>query len=265
MPTTPESCPLPRTSAPANHPRPVHLDDIALPHSSLQLSQDEEWAVVRRGNTWQRVRLHDYDEIFAIPGLYDIWVYEILQCTSPRRVRDLLAGALKEAGVAGNELTVLDLGAGNGCVAEELAKIGIERFVGVDICPNARVAALRDRPGRYQAYVIGDLCDLDDDARSTLEEHRFTALACVAALGFGDIPPGVLTAALERIEPGGWIAFTIKTEFVDRPDASPFARTIESLKTSGDLRIVATETYVHRVDSTGAPIRYTAFVGRWRE
>ncbi len=57
-------------------------------------------------------------------------------------------------------LRVLDLGAGNGVVGEELKKRGVSRLVGVDIITEAQAATERDRPG-----VINDnyFCRCNDN------------------------------------------------------------------------------------------------------
>lgn len=68
---------------------------------------------------------------------------------------------------------MLDLGAGYGCVAQELLALGIRRFVGVDIYDEAAEAAERDRPGLYADYVVGDLTNLDDEGRNTLEPSKY--------------------------------------------------------------------------------------------
>jgi hypothetical protein len=44
---------------------------IALPPADLLLTQDEEWCVVRLNGEWREIRLHDYDELFSVPGLYE--------------------------------------------------------------------------------------------------------------------------------------------------------------------------------------------------
>ena len=44
---------------------------IALPPADLSLTQDEEWCVVRLNGEWREIRLHDYDELFSVPGLYE--------------------------------------------------------------------------------------------------------------------------------------------------------------------------------------------------
>ena len=39
-------------------------------------------------------------------------------------------------------------------------RVGVGGIVGVDIEPVAREAALRDRPGAYDHYIVGDLASL---------------------------------------------------------------------------------------------------------
>jgi SAM-dependent methyltransferase len=240
-----------------------HLE-IAMPAPGDELAQDEEWVVVRWEGEWRRIRLHDYGEVFAIPGLYEKWVYEVLQCASPEKIRELLTRALADAGVDPSTLSVLDLGAGNGYVAEELSGIGIERFVGVDIVPEAATAAERDRPGLYDAFAICDLTDPDEDARRTLARREFDCMTCVAALGFGDIPPEVFAAAYNRIRDGGWAAFTIKADFMENSDDSGFSGFIRRLMSEGLLDLVSHELYTHRVSTEGERLEYEAFVGRKR-
>ena len=91
--------------------------EIALPPSGDALAQDEEWVVVNIDRGWTKIRLHDYHEVFSVPGLYERWVYDILGCRSPAKIAELLGDALAGADVDPASLCVLDLGAGNGCVA----------------------------------------------------------------------------------------------------------------------------------------------------
>lgn len=238
--------------------------EIAMPPKGDDLTQDEEWVVVNTADGWRKVRLHDYHEVFTIPGLYERWVYQVLGCQSPAKVRDLLARALELAGENTSTLSVLDLGAGNGCVAEELSHIGIESFVGVDIHQEAREAAERDRPGLYRAYVIGDLTNLKTDESLRLDAHRFNCMTCVAALGFGDIPIEVFAAAFNRVDDAGWAAFNVKVDFLDESDTSGFSRLIRAMLAGGQLELAAQETYQHRLSTDGDPLEYTAFIGRKR-
>lgn len=237
--------------------------DVAFP-LDVRLEQDEEWFVVEVDGKWRRLRLHDYAGIYSVPGLYERVVYDLLGCKSPEIVRDLLKDALAAADFDPAGLTVLDLGSGNGCVAAELAKLGARHFVGIDICPEAAPAAQRDRPGLYQDYVVADLTNLSDDAKRRLGACKFNGLTCVAALGFGDIPPEVFGAAFNLIETGAWVAFTIKSEFVEQADATDFALLTRSMIERDILDLTTRHKFVHRVALDGTPLHYTAFIGRKR-
>lgn len=244
-------------------PTPRRLE-IAFPAPDDALTQDKEWVVVRTDQGWKKIRLHDYDAVYAVPGLYERWVYDILKCGSPAKIRELMAKALDAEQVSPGSLCVLDLGAGTGIVAEELSTIGAERFVGIDIHDEAAESAERDRPGLYSDYVIDDLTDLTPDSKARLDSHEFNCLTCVAALGFGDIPTEVFAAAFNRIVDGGWIAFTIKNDFLDVADDSGFAELIRDMQTKGTLEEVEREAYVHRITTDGEELIYDAFVGRKR-
>src|SRR4051794_24246771 len=165
----------------------LHLPDDA----NRSADQDEEWFEVEHDGETRRLRFHDYAEIYSISGLYERLIYEELRCDSPRVIARLLSEELESRGVDPRELHVLDLGAGNGIVAEELQKLGPDYFVGIDIIEEAAEAAERDRPGLYDDYVVADLMKLDRSTRKRLDDHQLNGFTCVAALGFGDIPPEV--------------------------------------------------------------------------
>src|SRR4051794_28492876 len=86
--------------------------------------QDQEWCEVEIDGERRRIRFHDYHEIYAIPGLYEQIFYEELECDSPRTVSTLLAGQLGMDEIEPADLRILDVGAGNGMVGEELKKFG---------------------------------------------------------------------------------------------------------------------------------------------
>lgn len=238
--------------------------EIALPAPGHNLDQDEEWVIVEVDGEWRKIRLHDYGEVYSVPGLYEKWIYEVFRCASPQVIRDLLHSALKDADVDPATLTVLDLGAGNGCVAEELEKIGIRCQIGADIVPEAAMAAERDRPGLYDDYAIGDLLDLPPREQAKLDRYTFNCLTCVAALGFGDIPTAVFAAAYNQVEDGGFIAFTIKTLFVDEGDNSGFSGLIHKMIEEGCLELATRETFTHRISTDGERLLYEAVIGRKR-
>ncbi|MFG0286499.1 MAG: class I SAM-dependent DNA methyltransferase [Phycisphaerales bacterium JB039] len=235
--------------------------EIAVPPPSECMEQDEEWFVARVGNRWRRFRLHDYGEVFAIPGLYERVVYDAFKTSSPGKIRDALVRQLETEDASPEDLVVLDLGAGNGCVAEELAKSGVRSFIGADICPEAEEAARRDRPGLYDDYIVDDMADLSPQSERKLQRYDFNCLTCVAALGFGDIPPEAFAAAYNLVADGGWVAFTIKSDFVDEGDPSGFSTLLRRMKRDGIMDVRTHEPYRHRLSTAGAPLEYHAYVG----
>jgi hypothetical protein len=226
-------------------------------HAAADLSQDEEWCEVLLDDDWTRIRFHDYGEIYSVPGLYEHLFYERLRCQSPAVVAELLAGAVRDAGEDPSQMEVLDLGAGNGMVGEALREHGFEEITGVDITPEAGEAVARDRPGVYAEYHVCDLLDPPPE----LDGASFGAMTSVAALGFGDIPPEVFSAAFDRVQDGGWVAFTIKEDFLDGGDDSGFAGLISGLLERGAIEERGRRRYRHRLDVAGDPIHYVAIVG----
>src|SRR4051812_42679925 len=153
------------------------------------LEQDHEWCRVTIDGRTRDIRFHDYDEIYAIPGLYEFLFYERLKCCSPEVVCELLREELESDDVDTAGLRVLDLGAGNGMVGEQLGDGGAQSIVGIDLLPEAKAATERDRRGVYADYHVCDLPELSDERREKLRACAFNSLVTVAALGFGDIPP----------------------------------------------------------------------------
>jgi SAM-dependent methyltransferase len=232
--------------------------------ASATASQDEEWCEVEVDGRTRHLRFHDYSDIYSIPGLYERLIYERLGCQSPRVIAGLLRDELASRDADPGSLRVLDLGAGNGIVAEELADVGVEHFVGVDIIPEAAQAAERDRPGLYDEYVVADLLDASSGAAERLAAYRPNALTCVAALGFGDIPPAVFCEALRHVETGALVAYTIKDAFLGAKDESGFSELVERLERDGSLVTITTERYQHRLNWAGEPLHYVAALAEKR-
>jgi len=224
------------------------------------LDQDEEWCEVEMDGERRRIRLHDYAAIFSVPGLYEQLFAEKLDCDSPEVVCRLLGAELIAADVDPATLKALDFGAGNGMVGEQLAAVGIESIAGLDLLPEARDAALRDRPGLYEDYYAGDVTDLDPSDRRELEAHGFNAMACVAALGFGDIPPAAFAEAFNLVDSPGWIAFNLRDRFIEDDDPAGFGGFIARMFDEGVLEEQARVNYTHRVSVAGEPLEYSAIV-----
>ncbi len=234
---------------------------VALPEPNLSMTQDAEWCVVRIDDEWRQIRFHDYDELFSVPGLYEKIIYDVLHCDSPHVVRSLLEAELTDSKTPADELRVLDLGAGNGMVGEELADLGAEFIAGVDIIEEAAEAMERDRPGVYNKYYVIDMTALNPAQRRKLAGYRFNTLTCVAALGFGDIPTRAFIAAYNLIRPGGWIAFNIKEDFLSDTDPSGFAGLIRDMLDNGVLELRQRRRYQHRLATDRHPLHYVAIVG----
>ena len=252
---------------PAASPRPSLFASpsgfaIRFPEGSDALDQDEEWFEFDLEGRSRRLRIQDYAELYSVPGLYEALVYDTLVCKSPQRLAKLFAAVLADWRTEASDLRVLDLGAGNGVVAEELRKLGVRHLVGLDLLTEAELAAHRDRPGLYADYLVTDLCSPPESDMSRLEQHRLNCLVTVAALGFGDIPPEAFSTAFNSIAPNGWLGITIKDEFLDPGDKSGFAGFVKTMIDQRIIEIQAYQHYCHRLSITGEKLFYVAVVAR---
>lgn len=246
-------------------PKPLDLPRYRVefpPPMGERPDQHEAYFYLARGEEREKIRFHDYDEIYKRRGLYEQLFYDRLKCQSPRKVVDVLHHAVENAHEQPGELRVLDLGAGNGMVGEELAGRGVSRLVGVDIIEEAKEATNRDRPGVYDHYYVTDFTALAEFERVELETWSFNCMVSVAALGFGDIPPRAVAEAMNLVQVGGWIAFNIKDSFLDASDDSGFSQMVRELIFSEYLDLHHLERYQHRFSIDGRPLNYFAIVGR---
>ena len=227
------------------------------------LAQDEVYFyVVNPGGEKRKLRFHDYNEIYEIPGLYEQVFYDRLKCNSPTKVAEILKSAIDQTNENFTELRVLDLGAGNGLMGDALKKYGVSRLVGVDIILEAKIAAERDRPHIYDSYYVADLCNLDETDKDDFSSWSLNCLTSVAALGFGDIPPHAFMEAFNLIQSEGWVGFNIKETFLNESDESGFSRMIRELIFSEYLEIYHLERYRHRLSMEGEPLFYYAIAAR---
>jgi len=228
---------------------------------SLSQSETYFFLIEHNGNKI-KIRFHDYDRIYTIPGLYEQLFYDRLKCSSPFKVTDILKKAIDQSNEDFYGLRVLDLGAGNGMVGEALKKYGVSRLVGVDIIAEAKMAMERDRPQYYDAYYISDFCSIDPDKWEEFESWSLDCLTSVAALGFGDLPPKAFMNAFNIINQKGWIGFNIKESFLDERDQTGFSRMIRDLILSKYMDIYHLERYRHRLSIDGEPLYYFAIAGK---
>ncbi|MGX9883594.1 methyltransferase domain-containing protein [Streptomyces sp. NPDC002276] len=210
----------------------------------------------------ETVHLHDYTRIYAVPGLYEHVVQDLLRCTSPEVAAAGFLRAAERLGLEPGALTVLDVGSGTGLVGELVRRGGVARVVGVDALPAAREAALRDRPGVYADYVIGDFQRDDDTLREALRPHAIGGLVSAGAFGGTHATPRALENALTLLPPGAPVAFTLDERWMDESDPEGFGAAVERLVAGGKLTVLERTRFRHRVTTTGEPIFYQLVMAR---
>lgn len=220
--------------------------------ASLPVTQGDETFVLERAGTRRTLRIHDYDDVYAVPGLYEHVVQERLGCTSPQMLASSLAARVVASGLRPASLRCLDVGAGNGVSGDALHAAQLTPVVGLDISPVAQQAAQRDRPGRYDTYVVGALGEIA--VPELVSRHGLNALVSAGALTGGHIEPQVLAATWSAFAPGDWLAFTCAEQHADDARAGFEEHTAFELD----------ERFLHRRLTTGAPVFYRVLVGRRR-
>ena len=249
-----------------------------MPHESLPVQADlgdvafspgaEDWIEFGPAHARERVGFHDYAALYAVPGLYErVFQDELGMCTA-QQVVGLYAETLEQLCRQPADERTLDLGAGNGLGGEELRRVGVGRIVGVDIEPAARKAALRDRPGAYDHYIVGDLASLPEAELASIAAMELTAVLALSALGPGHAPPTVLDTALRLLTDGGVFAFAVTPALLPGRENAAEQGTgyPELLSDLFDHRadMLARHEYVHRRQSDGSDHLAVAFVGRMR-
>ena len=127
---------------------------VRFPEQETGGPDEEAFEVTFDDGRVERLTMHDYGRVYAVPGLYEEVVQRMLGCATPDVVARMVADA------ATGDVRVLDLGAGNGVSGEALAAAGVRPVVAIDTEPEARRATLRDRPGLYELVLTGDVSAL---------------------------------------------------------------------------------------------------------
>ena len=245
----------------------MSINDITVdfPTAKEAVEQDQEWFDICCKGKKTRLRVHDYDKVYQYPGLYEKVVADRLKCRSPEVVCHLLDDHLEGWLTDNQEIHALDLGAGNGMVGEELKKrLECDTLVGVDIFPEAKTAALRDRPGVYDHYCVADLTKEEDVDKLAKIDVDYNLMITVAALGFGDIPVDAFVNAFNLLEKESLVAFNIKDRFLSNKDETGFNQAIANM-CDGSFQVLDTHRYRHRVSMAGDPLYYVAVIGKKQE
>jgi hypothetical protein len=209
----------------------------------------------------QELRLHDYEQLYALPGVYEQIVSERLECRSPQELAGILAEVIDALGWDRAQMRVIDIAAGNGISGEALAAVGLRPVLGSDIVPAARAAALRDRPGLYDDYLTLDLLGLSDRERAQIAALKATILCCVAPVGEGGLPPAALAAAAGLLAGDGLVAYLHDVN-LGRPD--PVTPRFWRDHLGADAEELVRRRYVHRRTINGAPYEMAGVVWRLR-
>lgn len=233
------------------------------PEVKLESSGDdqtqESLVVTHPDGRRERFRLHEYARVYAVPGLYEEVVQRRLQCASPRTLADLLVAQAGEAGIAAGDLRVFDLGAGNGVVGEELRARGAGTLVASDNVAAAREAALRDRPGLYAEYLVGDTDDLPR-VGELIRAHELNGLVAAGALGLGHISAASFHRLWSAFAQDAWFAVSVHEDLA-QPGASDFGDYLAEFARRPEWgEIVVRERFRHRLTMAGDPIHYLALV-----
>jgi hypothetical protein len=223
----------------------------------------ERIAVYHEDGTVEEVALHDYARVYALPGVYEQIVQEDLGCRSPSHVAGLLADALEALRRRPEQTQVIDIAAGNGVSGEALRAAGLHVVLGTDIVPEAREAALRDRPGVYEEYLTLDLTALSGAQAGHLRALRANALTCVAPVGLrpGLVPPRAIAAVCALLS-GEPLVVTLHDPRHGDPD--PLDERFFAAEVGAEATRLDHERYLHRFLVTGAPYELEASVWKLR-
>ena len=221
---------------------------VRFPPQEPGAPDEEAFEVTFADGRVERLTMHDYARVYAIPGLYEEVVQRILGCATPDRIAALLAQAAEDP----SSVRVLDLGAGNGVSGEALAAAGLRPVVAVDLEPVAREATLRDRPGLYELVLTGDIAALDPAPIRALHPN---ALTLVGALGNDHVGADALAAAAKMLEDDALIAYA----HPDLDDDAPLRAALAGL---GHVAELTRERYVHRRTASGGERIWDAAVLR---
>ena len=213
----------------------------------------------------EELRLHDYERLYALPGVYEQIVHERLRCRSPQVFATMLGEAVDRVGWDRGDTRVIDVAAGNGMSGEALVAERLRPVLGTDIVPEARAAALRDRPDVYGEYWILDLLELSVEQRDAMIQLRANALNCVAPVGDGprQLSAKALVAATELLAPDALIAY-LHDPVHGVPD--PVTRELWTAELGASVSADELERrhYVHRLTVNGSPYEVDAVVWRVR-
>lgn len=238
---------------------------MGLPSTRVRLigSRDaagEYVALPADGDDEMIVHLHDYARFYDVSGLYEHVVQELLRCRSPQIAAEGVGQALRRLRLDPANVTLLDLGAGTGLVGELVRELGVAAVIGLDALAAARAACLRDRPGVYHDYLVGDLADPNPELFAALRDHRPNGLVSAGAFGGTHAPATALLNALALLPAGAPVVFTIDERWMREDGPGGFRTPVTQLLASGELELLDRSRFRHRLTTAGDPVDYELLV-----
>lgn len=225
-------------------------------------SQSEEAFVVDLGDgRREQMRIHDYDRVFAIPGLYEEVVQVRLRCASPNVLVDRLVEEVRRVGEPVDALSVLDMGAGNGLIGERFRSHGVAGpIVGLDSEPEAARATRRDRPGVYTDYITATVDQTDVDDLVAL--FGLNCLTGAGAIGIGHITREQIEMAWGSFPEGAWLAITFNEDVIS-DNGGDLRDFVQGLRGGQEgTKVFRFERYRARLRITGEPIYSYVLIAR---
>jgi 2-polyprenyl-3-methyl-5-hydroxy-6-metoxy-1,4-benzoquinol methylase len=136
----------------------------------------------------ERFRPAEWDKLF------ETGAYDRLFSTAERGRYSLIVGHCDVLGPK----RILDVGCGQGVLAERLKRVPYERYVGVDISQAAIAQAERERPDPRNAYLTADATKFET-------AERFDLIVFNECLYYMEDPAALVRHYLRFLAPGGWI------------------------------------------------------------
>jgi hypothetical protein len=213
----------------------------------------------------EELRLHQYDRVYSLPGLYELIVHGRLGCRSPEQSASMLANTVDRLGWDRANVRVIDLAAGNGISGQALIEQGLCPVLGTDIVPEAREAALRDRPTVYPAYETLDLLALTDEQERRMRALSANAVSCVAPVGTGSeqLPPPALAAAVKLLTADALVTY-LHDPTLGVADAVTAGFWARELGTDVKAERLESRPYLHRQTVSGKPYEMVGVIWRVR-
>jgi len=231
---------------------------VKLPDSLKSPELNEEFVEVQfEDGRAENIFLHDYQRIYQIKNLFEEIFVNKLGSDSHNFVCRKLLSVMARRNLRPSESRVLELGAGNGVTSQTFKDNGFKSIVAIDVLPEAKEAAMRDRGATFEDYLVSDSSNLFPPDASALK-NKFDVLLIVAAIGMGHVDSHSIKAGFNLLNDHGILAFNIYSKLINQTPPTEFDEMLAQFTLYLDLLV--REEYVHRKSVTGSDVKYTLFI-----